>query len=322
MGNKRKPYAGHVPLAELATRQHGVVSTRQLARLGYSRKVVVMSERAGRLRRVHRGVYSVGHHDLTWEGWCMAAVLAAAPARVAKGHQPIVASHRSAAWLWDVFRHRPQTIEVTAPKPRRSRRPYVVHCSVLLADERAVREGIPVTSLARTYLDLAATERRRTVQLALDRASDQGRFDLGPIRAVLARCPGHPGAPKLRAVLDIYDERPVFTRSGLERRFLELVREAGLPEPAMNTFVAGHEIDAWWEAERFGVELDVYATHGSRLSFEEDRVRDDELLHAGIETTRVTGPRLDREPGAVVESLRRHLERRAGVARRSPAALD
>ncbi|MBS1886567.1 MAG: hypothetical protein JSU06_05190 [Actinobacteria bacterium] len=81
----------------------------------------------------------------------------------------------------------------------------------------------------------------------------------------------------------------------------------------MNRFVAGHEIDAFWEEEGFGVELDVYGTHGSRLSFEEDRVRDDELLHAGIETTRVTGPRLDREPGAVLDSLRRHLARRAGI---------
>jgi hypothetical protein len=82
----------------------------------------------------------------------------------------------------------------------------------------------------------------------------------------------------------------------------------------MNLFVAGHEIDAYWEKESFGVELDVYATHGSRLSFEEDRVRDDELLLPGIETTRVTGPRLDREPGAVVDSLRRHLARRAAMA--------
>lgn len=243
----------------------------------------------------------------------MAAVLASAPARVVKGHQPIVASHRSAAWLWELFRYRPETIEVTAPKPRRSRRPYRVHCSVLLADERAAREGIPVTSLARTYLDLAATERRRTVERVLERASDLNLFDLGPVEAVLARRPHHPGVPMLRAALDLYEEDPVFTRSGLERRFLELVREAGLPEPSMNCFVAGHEIDAWWEAERFGVELDVYATHGSRLSFEEDRVRDDELLLAGIETTRVTGPRLEREPGAVVDSLRRHLARRGAV---------
>jgi very-short-patch-repair endonuclease len=81
----------------------------------------------------------------------------------------------------------------------------------------------------------------------------------------------------------------------------------------MNVFVAGHELDAWWEEERFGVELDSYATHGSRLAFEEDRVRDDDFLRAGVDTIRVTETRLDREPGAVVESLRGHLTRRAGI---------
>jgi hypothetical protein len=131
--------------------------------------------------------------------------------------------------------------------------------------------------------------------------------------ALLACSNGHRGQVRVEAALDGYRPQAVFTRSGLERRFLELVREAGLPVPAMNYFVAGHEIDAWWETERFGAELDVYETHGSRLSFEEDRERDDELLLAGIETTRVTGPGLDREPGAVVESLRRHLARRARI---------
>ena len=89
--------------------------------------------------------------------------------------------------------------------------------------------------------------------------------------------------------------------------------EAGLPAPSMNFFVAGHEIDAYWASHRFGVELDVYETHGSRLSFEADRVRDDELLQAGIETIRVTGPRLDREP-------RRRARLRCGghLARRAP----
>ena len=177
----------------------------------------------------------------------------------------------------------------------------------------ALRERIPVTSPARTYLDLAATERPRTIERMLDRAAERHILDLGPVRAVLARHPGHPGAPKLEAALAIY--RPVrrFTRSGFERRFLELVREAGLPEPAMNVFVAGHELDAYWEDAHFGVELDTYETHGSRLSFEEDRVRTDEFLLAELIVTGVTETRLDREPGAVLDSLRRHLATRAAI---------
>jgi hypothetical protein len=188
-----------------------------------------------------------------------------------------------------------------------------VHAADLPAPDRTVRDGIPVTSLSRTILDVAVTSRPRTVRRHIQIADDEKLFDLREMHDLLERTKGHRGQAKVRAALELYDERPVFTRSGLERRFLEVVREAGLPEPSMNLFVAGHEIDAYWEKESFGVELDVYATHGSRLSFEEDRVRDDELLLAGIETTRVTGPRLDREPGAVVDSLRRHLARRSAL---------
>ena len=157
---------------------------------------------------------------------------------------------------------------------------------------------------------------RRFIRQADDDKNFDLRSDGGPARSG-PRATG--GRPRCCAALEIYDETPVFTRSDLERRFLEVVTAAGLPAPAMNCFVAGYEIDAWWAEARFGVELDVYETHGSRLSFEEDRERDDELLLAGIETTRVTGPRLAREPEAVVDSLRRHLARR-GTARSVVAA--
>jgi hypothetical protein len=298
----------------LATRQHGVVSTRQLAALGYVRNSASKANRVGRLHRVHRGVYRVGHKKLTWEGRCMAAVLAAAPQRATLGHRGVVASHFAAAWLWDVIRFRPETIHVTVTTRRRpARRGFVVHEEALRGDEMAVREGIPVTSLARTYLDLAATERGRTVERALDRAADLHLLDLGPVREVLGRHQDHPGAAKLGAALEIYRPKRKFTRSGFERRFLEVVREAGVPEPAMNVFVAGHELDAYWEEEGFGVELDSWATHGSRLSFEDDRRRIDDFLLAGLRVTRVTETRLDREPGEVVESLRGHLARRAAI---------
>jgi hypothetical protein len=234
----------------------------------------------------------------------MAAVLASYPS---------VASHLSAAWLWGLLRSRPETLHITSRSPRHGKRPFIVHRADLAAVDRAVREGIPVTSLSRTILDLAVKSRAGTVRRQIRIADDAKLFDLREMHDLLERTKGHRGQAKVRAALELYDERPVFTRSGLERRFLEIVREAGLPEPAMNAFVAGHEVDAWWESHRFGVELDVYATHGSRLSFEEDRVRDDELLLAGIETIRVTGPRLDREPAAVVESIRRHLARRSGA---------
>jgi hypothetical protein len=226
---------------------------------------------------------------------------------------PSVASHLSAGWLWGLLRSRPGTIHVTSRSPRHGNRDFVEHRADLTRADLARRDGIPVTSLTRTVLDLAVDSRPRTVSRFIRRADEDKTFDLRAMEDLLERTKGHRGQAKVRAALEIYDEAPAFTRSGIERRFLEVVKQAGLPAPSMNCFVAGYEVDAYWPEARFGVELDVFGTHGSRLSFEEDRERDDELLLAGIETTRVTGPRLAREPEAVVDSVRRHLARRSGA---------
>ena len=234
----------------------------------------------------------------------MAAVLAS---------HPSVASHWSAAWLWGILTRRPGTLHVTCPTSRRAHRPFVAHTADLPPVDRTVRDGIPVTSLPRTILDVAVGAQPKTVARYIERADESTAFDLREMRELLDRSNGHQGAARVSATLDAYFSERQFTRSDLKRRFLALVRDAGLPEPAMNHFVAGHEIDSYWEGARFGVEIDVYATHGSRVSFEADRTRDDELLLAGVETIRVTGVRLDREPAAVVDSVRRHLARRAGI---------
>jgi hypothetical protein len=157
-----------------------------------------------------------------------------------------------------------------------------VHRSDLATVDRARLEGIPVTSVSRTILDIAVGSRVKTVGHFIERADDGKVFDLREMRALLDRAKGHRGVATVQAALDAYRPLPKFTRSEFERRFLEVVREAGLPEPAMNAFVAGHELDAYWEEARFGVELDAYETHGSRLSFEEDRVRIDDFLHAEL----------------------------------------
>jgi hypothetical protein len=236
----------------------------------------------------------------------MAAVLASSPS---------VASHFSAGWLWGLMQSRPGTVHVTSRIGRRAQRSFATHRADLAPADLARRDGIPVTSLARTILDLAVDSRPRTVSRFIRLADDDKNFDLRAMEDLLHRTKGHRGQAKVRAALEIYEETPVFTRSDLERRFFEVVTAAGLPAPSTNCFVAGYEIDAYWADHRFGVELDVFGTHGSRLSFEEDRERDDELLLAGIETTRVTGPRLAREPDAVVESVRRHLARRGDDSR-------
>jgi hypothetical protein len=301
VGEERQGEGRHQTLFELATQQHGVVSTRQLDALGYSPSSAAKAAKVGRLRRIHRGVYAVGHGSLTWHGRCMGAVLAA---------RPSVASHFSAAWLWGLLRYRPGTIHLSAPSARRTRRGFVVHFAALPAADRSVVEEIPVTALPRTLLDLAAVLSAPRLERAIDRAEERKQLDVRPIEELLERAGNHPGRGRLRRALAIYRPDPAVIRSRLEGRFLELVREAGLPVPATNYVLGGFELDAYWERERFAVELDVYETHGTHLAFEADRLRQDDLLLIGVEMIRVTGPRLEREPRATIDRVATHLERR------------
>jgi predicted transcriptional regulator of viral defense system len=162
-------------LAELAGRQHGVVSTRQLQLLlGYSRagvKVLVDSER---LHRIHHGVYAVGHTDLSVRGECLAAVLAVGPGALL--------SYYSAGWLWGLRSGSPMPINVTAFVPRHHLAPkgIVRHRARNLVDEdRALVDGIPVTSVARTQLDLAWKLRGDQLPRLLSRSEELGLLDLG-----------------------------------------------------------------------------------------------------------------------------------------------
>ncbi len=231
----------------------------------------------------------------------MGAVLAARPA---------VASHLSAGWLWGLLRNRPTTLHLTAPTTGRAKRDFVVHCAELLASDQTEINDIPVTSLARTLLDLAAMLSMARLESVIERSEELQKFDLVALEELLDRASHHPGAGKLRRALAIYQEDPAFERSKLERRFRRLVKAARLPAPSMNFNLAGYELDAYWEPERFVVELDVYETHGSHAAFERDRLRQEDLKLKGVEMIRVTGPRLDREPQAIVKRLAAHLEQR------------
>jgi hypothetical protein len=294
-----------VEVARLGRQQHGVISVCQLHEIGYVEGSIAKAVAAGRLHRLHRGVFAVGHTDLSAHGKCLAAVLGCG-----KG---ALLSHWSAAWLLGLMpATAPVPIHVTTPIPRKKRLGLLIHRSrTLTEDDRSLEQSIPVTSVPRTALDLAARVRPRSVNRLLQRSEELGLFDLPEFESVLARNRGHRGAGPLRRAIAIY-EPPPFTRSGLEERFFELVMEHGLPRPATNYVEAGYELDVYWPELRFAVELEVYETHGSRLSFEEDAVRQEELKLAGIEMIHVTGPRLKREPRRVMEHVRRLLEMRCG----------
>ena len=185
-----------------------------------------------------------------------------------------------------------------------------MHRSRTLTDEdRAVVDAIPVSSIPRTLLDLAGVAPRQLDQ-ALEKAERLQLFDLVAVESLLDRCGGHRGAPRLRHALALY--APVaFTRSELERRFLILVEEAGLPAPAVNARVAGHEVDMLWPEHRFVVELDGYEFHRTRGAFERDRRRDEELKLAGYEVLRATAHRVAATPAAVAAGIATILRRRA-----------
>jgi hypothetical protein len=285
----------------------------QLLRLGYSEDTVLEWAQVCRLHRLHQGVYAVGHRRLSWQAWCMAAVLGAEANEPGEPLWPAVASHASAAYLWGIYRFEPARIEVTAPIRRRAKRPYRVHFSSILAPEdRAEREGIPLTAVPRTLLDLAIGSSPQRLERLLERCEERGLFDLAAFEALLARAGGHRGRGPLARALAIYRPDPAFTRSKFERTFRRAVLSAGLPAPAMNFNEAGLELDAYWPKERFAVELDLFETHGSRGAFERDRLRGEELALAGIAMIRLTGPRFKREPQRVIERIATLLARRRG----------
>jgi len=272
----------------------------------------------GRLHRLHHGVYAVGHRRLTWYGRCWAAVLGAEANETDGVVWPAVASHGSAAYLWGLYRFAPETIDVTAPIRRRAKRDFRVHFSSILAPEdRGEREGIPVTSVERVLLDLAIRARPDQLERLLERAEEGDLFDLHAVEDVLDRAGGHRGRGPLRRALALYQPDPSFTRSRFEKSFRRRVVAAGLPAPSMNFNAEGYELDAYWPDLRFAVELDLYETHGTRAAFERDHLRQEELKLLGIEMIRVTRPRFQREPEAVMRNLATFLQRRRAELHRA-----
>jgi very-short-patch-repair endonuclease len=167
--------------------------------------------------------------------------------------------------------------------------------------EAEVRQlsGIPVTSVARTICDLAATEPVNEVEHALQEARVHQRLTDDQLRAVIGRAPTRKGAGLIRRLL-ADDAGRGYTRSKAERLMRSRVRQAGLNQPAANRRIAGYLVDFVWDEERLIVEVDGYGTHGNRASFESDRERDQVLVAAGYRVIRITWRQLNEEPFAVI----------------------
>jgi Transcriptional regulator, AbiEi antitoxin/Protein of unknown function (DUF559) len=293
-----------VRIGRLAERQHGVVSLHQLQLFGLSPRAVRSRVKGGRLARIHRGVYAVGHGRLTREGRWMAAVLACGPTAVL--------SHRSAAALWGIRRTSRARIDVCVASPSaRPRAGIDVHRSTTLHPHDVTKvDGIPCTTIARTLLDLADVLDRRGVEKAVDQAEVLELFDLRAVEEVMSRAVGRRGAGVLRRVLAEYDG-PALTDRELEERFYELCRAAGVPKPEVNSWIlledGAVKPDFLWRAERLAVETDSWKYHRTRRAFESDRRRDRRLRLEGWEVVRFTWRDIEREPAEAAAVLARLL---------------
>jgi len=279
-------------VAAIASTQRGRVSRRQLLAAGLTRKMIEGQLGSGRLHPRHRGVYAVGHPAPVELGDETAALLAAGDGAVL--------SHTSAGTLWELLRHyRDARVHVSVPGPRFPRRAGVcVHRSTtLLPHDLRIRRWLPVTSPARTLLDLASVVDARDLERALDEALRQGLATIAQIASVVARAPHGAGAPALATLLGREGCETV-TLSEAEEMLLALIRAADLPEPQLNVRCQGYLIDALWPGLRVVVEVDGYLYHGGRRAFEQDRAKGQVLSAAGYAVLRVTVRQMTDHPQA------------------------
>jgi very-short-patch-repair endonuclease len=277
-------------LVALAERQHRVFSLWQAEAAGVSAQSVQRRARAGQLHRLYHGVYAVGHTHLTLRGRWTAAVLACGP--------DALLSHQAAAALWDLRGTPSGPIDVTAPAVRRHSgiRSHVSQANPQLMGTTV--DAIPVTNLERTILDQAPSQEEQRLRTTLEQVQHRGL--LRPER--FQTHTGHRGLRPVSAALATLTDEAPWTQSGLERRFLELIRAAGLPQPQSNVTVAGFIVDFYWAQQRLIVEVDGYGHHRSRSAFEADRRKDLRLSLAGFRVVRVTYQRIVHEaPQLIIE---------------------
>jgi very-short-patch-repair endonuclease len=288
-------------IARLASRQLGLVSHGQLRRVGLGQGAIRRRREAGRIHLVFPGVYAVGHTALAEEAQLLARVMAC-------GSEAAL-SHDHAAHLWRILPSWEQVdltlVDVTvAPGSRRGRRPgIIVHRSSLEPVDRTRRRGIPVTGPARTILDLAAGSDPRRLERAIDHAITDELLDPPMLSAVLERYPATRGSGALRSMLTSTDRRSTVTASKLEERFLKLVRDAGLPPPALNARIGRMRVDATWAEHRVAVELDGYRWHRTRARQESDRRREAALRSLGYTPLRYSAAQVFDQPLVVVADL-------------------
>jgi hypothetical protein len=283
-------------LAALAERQHGVVALWQVVALGLEKRAVMHRVAAGRLHRVFRGVYAVGHKRLIKRGWWMAAVLACG--------EGALLSHLSGAELLNL-RQSGNIIDVTSPtRSRHGLHGIRLHQPRFIAPEhRTIVDGIPVTTVPRLLADLAGTLDATGLKRVWHEADRQGILDVEAVKP-LASQPRR-GIRNLRALIEAAEDTPD-TKTEFEHRFHDLIcANPDIPQPVYNVALHGYVVDAAWLTRGLVVELHSRAYHWHRT--EEDADRAGDLLAYGYRTYAVTWKALTRTPDLVAYRIRQML---------------
>ena len=279
--------------------QHGNVSRRQLLELGLSKTGIDRRLESGWLARRYHGVYCQAPARQDPPALIAAAVLA--------GGSTALASHTSAAFLWDFLPHFKPPPEISLPAGDRRPRHILTHrCPSLHPADNSLQHGVKVTSRARTLLDIApgltANQLTRLVNDQLRRKM----LRQAALQDVLTRNPRHPGSKLLTPFLDLPGTNP--TNSRLEDAFLPFLAKHGLPIPLINHLLHGYEVDAYFPDHDLVAELDGWGYHNDRRAFETDRERDAHHLQHGTPTVRITEDRVTATPEREASRLQQILD--------------
>jgi very-short-patch-repair endonuclease len=246
------------------------------------------------MQRMHKNVFLLGAAPPTPMARARAGVLACRP--------HAVASHRSAACLFGLLPEiEGAEVHVTVVGRNPGVHPGIrLHrVATLERPDVTTINGIPVTSIARTICDLAATESAHDTERAFQEALFRDKTVDRAVAAVLTREPRRRGARVIRSLLT----DPRLTRSERERRVLKLIAQAELPKPLTNVPLHGYVADVFWPQHNLILEFDGWQGHGHRLAFESNRKRDQVMLAAGLRTLRVTDRQLTNEPIALTARI-------------------
>lgn len=286
-------------IARIARRQDNVISREQLLSAGFGRGAIAHRVRIRAWQRLHNNVYLLGPAPPSLMARARAAAMAC-------GADAVV-SHRSAAEMFGLLPHSEGAVHVTVAgrsvAPRKGVRRHRI--SAFARGEVTKMRGIPMTAVARTICDLAATEPRRVVEQAFQEALYREIVTPDGLAKVLAREPRRRGARVLRALV----EDPRMTRSERERALLRLIDQAQLPRPLTNVPLHGHLVDAFWPQQGLVLEFDGWQAHGHRHAFDRDRKFDQVMLANGLRPMRATDRHLKNEPVALVARIAQSLRR-------------